>query len=137
MFSKIMVPVDLSHADKLDKALAAAAHIAGDEHAELVYVAATSHNPSSVAHSPEGYQQKLEAFAAEQSERRGVKADAKTIVSHDPSIDLGDRLIATAKEIGADAIVMASHVPGVAEHVFASKAGYVASHAPVSVFVIR
>ena len=32
---------------------------------------------------------------------------------------------------------MASHVPGLPEHFFASNAGALASHAEVSVFVIR
>jgi hypothetical protein len=32
---------------------------------------------------------------------------------------------------------MASHVPGLPEHIFASNAGAVASHAGMSVFVVR
>ena len=57
--------------------------------------------------------------------------------SHDPAADLDHRLIAAGREIGADLIVMASHLPGLPEHLFASNAGAVASHAKVSVFVVR
>jgi len=44
---------------------------------------------------------------------------------------------AAAKEAGCDLVVMASHVPGFREHILSSNAGYVASHAPISVFVVR
>ena len=41
------------------------------------------------------------------------------------------------RRLRIDLIVMASHVPGVAEYVFASNAGYLASHADLSVLVVR
>ena len=58
-------------------------------------------------------------------------------ISHDMAIDLDDVLMRTANEVGADLVVMASHVPGLAEYVFASRAGYLASHAKMSVLVVR
>jgi nucleotide-binding universal stress UspA family protein len=32
---------------------------------------------------------------------------------------------------------MGSHVPGFAEHLFSSNAGYLASHTDISVFIVR
>ena len=39
--------------------------------------------------------------------------------------------------VGADLVIMASHVPGMLEHIFSSHGGYIAQHAKVSVFVVR
>ena len=50
---------------------------------------------------------------------------------------LTGKLLDAVNETGADLVVMASHVPGVLEHIFSSNAGYVARHAKVSVFVVR
>lgn len=137
MYGLIMVPVDLAHADALEKALATAARLARTFEADLCYVGVTTSAPSAVAHNPDEFSRKLEDFAREQSRRYEVDTRALTRVSHDPTADLNRQLLQAAREIEADLIVMASHVPGVIEHVFASHAGSVASHAEVSVFVVR
>ena len=67
----------------------------------------------------------------------GVGFEAHTETSHDPTIDLDDVLEKASEKLGADLIVMASHVPGFAERIFASNAGYLASHSHASVFVVR
>jgi nucleotide-binding universal stress UspA family protein len=137
MYHIIMIPVDLGHAGQLDKALATSADLAKLYNAELFVVGVTSSAPGAVAHNPAEYAQKLEAFAAEQTKQRGIRFAAKAVTSPDPAVDLDDALKATAAEIGADLVVMASHVPGFMEHVFASNAGYLASHTGISVFVVR
>jgi nucleotide-binding universal stress UspA family protein len=137
MYRSIMVPVDLEHADALDKALATAAGLAQQHGATVTYVAVTTSAPGAVAQDPDEFSRKLKAFAGEQGRRYGIETKGLTQVSHDPTTDLNRTLMATAEEIDADLIVMASHVPGVVEHLFASHAGYVASHAKMSVFVVR
>jgi len=137
MYRKIMVPVDLEHADALDKALATAAGLAQHHGADVTYVAVTTSAPGAVAHDPEEFARKLDDFAKAQGRRYGIETTGVTRVSHDPTADLNQTLLATAEEIDADLIVMASHVPGVIEHLFASHAGYVANHAEISVFVVR
>ena len=47
------------------------------------------------------------------------------------------RLVELADRVDADLIVMASHIPGLADYVFSSNAGYLASHSKLSVFVVR
>jgi len=137
MYSKIVVPVDLAHADRLEKALSVAADLAKHYQAELHYVGVTSSAPGAVAHTPEEFAGKLKAFADAQGSARGVAVQADAVTSHDPVRDLDDTLGRTVDELGADLVVMASHVPGFAEHVFASNAGYLANHANVSVLVVR
>ena len=137
MYKKIVVPVDLAHADTLAKALQTSADLARHYGAEITYVGVTTNLPSSVAHTAAEYQQKLEGFAGEQGRKFGIEIKAKTIVSHDPARDLDDRLGEEIRAEQADLVVMASHVPIFSDHVFASNAGYLASHATTSVFIVR
>ena len=135
MYKKILVPVDLSHADRLQKALETGADLAAHYGAAVCYVGVTSGGPT--GHNPAEYEAKLKDFAQGESKRRGHPAEAKAYVSHDPARDLGQTLLKAVHELGADLVVMASHVPGIPEHIFSSNAGYLASHADVSVLVVR
>ena len=137
MYKSIMVPVDLEHADRLEKALETAADLSKHYRAPICYVGITAATPGRVAHTPEEFAGKLEAFGKDQAARHGIDASTRTAVSHDPAVDLDRTLMQAIADTGADLVVMASHVPGLPEHVFASNAGYLANHAGVSVFVIR
>jgi len=137
MYKSIMIPVDLEHTETLEKALATAADLTKHYHAELHAVGVTMSAPSLVAHDPTEYAQKLETFAADQTAKYGVDFRAKAMVSHDPAVDLHDTLNRAGSEIDADLVVMASHVPGFFDYIVASRAGYLASHTSLSVFVVR
>jgi len=137
MYKKIMVPIDLAHVERLDKAINTATDLAKHYDIPICFVGVTTETPSEVAHTPKEYAEKLEAFGAGQAKAHGLDIATAAYPSHDPAIDLHEVLIRAAKENDADLIVMASHVPGLPEHIFASNAGAVASHAGVSVFVIR
>ena len=112
MYKTIMIPVDLEHSDQLKKALSIGADLARHYNADLFAVGVTSGAPSAVAHNPLEYTQKLEAFVAEQTALHGVEFKAKAMESHDPAVDLDDTLQKAGSEIGADLVVMASHIPG-------------------------
>lgn len=137
MYRKIMVPVDLAHIEKLEKAITTAMDLAKHYGIPVCFVGVTAQTPTEVAHTPREFGEKLKEFGARLSAKHGLEIDTAAYPSHDPAVDLDQTLIAAAKENGADLIVMASHVPGLREHIFASNAGAVASHAAVSVFVIR
>lgn len=137
MYSKIMVPVDLAHLQHLDKAIATAADLAKRYAIPLCIVGVTAETPTEVAHTPAEFRKRLEDFGAAQSKTHGLQIEAAAYTSHDPAVDVDKTLIAAAGELGADLIVMASHVPGLPEYIISSNAGAVASHAPVSVFVVR
>ena len=137
MYQRILVPIDLAHIERLEKAITTATDLAKHYRIPICFAGVTAETPTEVAHSPEEFESKLNAFAVEQSGRHGLTIEARAYPSHDPAVDLDAALIAAAEENAADLIVMASHVPGLPEHFFASHAGAVASHAKVSVFVVR
>lgn len=137
MYKKIMVPVDLAHVERLEKAIATATDLGKHYGIPICVAGVTAETPTEVAHSPKEFGQKLREFGAGLSAAHGLDIDTVVYASHDPAVDLDQTLIRAAQENGADLIVMASHMPGLREHIFASNAGAVASHAKVSVFVVR
>jgi len=137
MFKKIMVPVDLAHADKLALALDTAATLSKLYNAPVTYVGVTSSAPGSLGHNPAEYDHKLTDFIAGQAKIHGIETHGKTVVSHDPAVDLDDALIKTAHETQCDLIVMATHIPNVADHFWPSNGGRLATHTDASVFLVR
>lgn len=136
-FRHIMVPVDLAHRDKLDKALSVAADLGKRYGAPVTLVGAAAPEPSAVARTFAEFAGKLQALADEEAVKSGVETKAKAVDCPDPRRDLDDALAGAAEEIGADLVVMASHVPTFADHVLASNAGALASHTEASVFIVR
>jgi nucleotide-binding universal stress UspA family protein len=132
-----MVPVDLVHASRVKRALKVAADLARLYDAEVCYVAVTAATPGPAAHNPKEFATKLEEFAQGEAATHGHKARSHSVVSHDPAVDLDRTLLAAREEIGADLVVMASHVPGIGEYLFPSHGGRMAQHAGVSVMVVR
>lgn len=137
MFKRIMVPVDLAHAGQLEKALKCAADLAAHYGATAVYVGVSAATPSSVAHTPEEFAQKLESFAKAEAEARGIATEGHAALSHDPRIDLDSTLLKAVSATQADLVVMASHIPNLTDYIWPSNGGTIASHAPVSVLVVR
>ncbi len=137
MYKRLMVPVDLNHIPALDKALRVAADLSRHYEAPACYVGVTSPQPSRVAHNPAEYAGKLEAFARQQASARGHTATSHAVISHDPSIDLERALLRAIDETGADLVVVASHLPGLADRFWPSNGGSLASHASASVLVVR
>ncbi|MFV0515440.1 MAG: universal stress protein [Jhaorihella sp.] len=137
MFRKIMAPVDLAHASRLSRALQVTADLAIRYDAEVCFVAVTAPTPGPLAHNPEEFAARLEEFAQAQAARHGYAASSHSMVSHDPAVDLDDTLLKAREETGADLVVMASHVPGIASFLLPSHGGRMASRAGVSVMVVR
>ena len=137
MYSRIVVPVDIGHSEKLEKALATSADLAKHYDAELHYIGVTLPGPSSVAHNPMEFADKLKAFAEEQANKRGIEIKTLAVTSVDPVRDLDDAITNSINELDADLVIIASHVPGFAEYIFASNAGYLAENKKISVFVVR
>lgn len=137
MYKQIMAPVDLAHLDQLDKALKTAADLALHYKIPVCYVGVTASAPSKLAHNPAEYVQKLEAFANQQAQAYGHEATAKAYTSHDPTSDLDDTLLKAVDDVGADLVVMATHVPTIVDYVWPSNGGKIASHAGASVLLVR
>lgn len=137
MYRKIVVPVDLAHADRLEKALLTAGALAKLFSAPVVYVGVTGPVPDSVARGPDAYRQRLEDFARAQAEAHGIETSAHPIVSGDPAAELSRLLRRATQEVGADLVIMASHPPSALDWILPSQGGSVAEHAEASVFVVR
>lgn len=134
----ILVPVDLTHVDKLTKALDIAADLARKHAAPVVYVGVVEAVPTT-SRTTEGdkHAARLQDFAAAQAKAHGIETRAHITLRGDFHLTVGRDIVAAAEQTGCDLIVMASHVPGLRDHVLSSNAGYVASHAPTSVYVVR
>lgn len=137
MFRKIMVPVDLAHVNHLQPTLEVAADLGKHYSVPVAYVGVTAETPTAMAHNPVEFATRMEAFSAEQAKRHAIVAEGYGYPSHDPAIDLDKTLLKAIGEIGADLVVMASHIPNLADHLWPSHGGSLASHARVSVFVVR
>ena len=137
MFQSIMVPVDLAHLDALEKPLTVAADMARHYDAQLCYVGVTTSQPSSVARTPEEYEQKLKAFAQEHAPDNGHAPTARVYNSHDPVTDLDDILLKAIDDASADLVVMGTHLPHHIDAIMPANGSKVASHSDVSVFLVR
>lgn len=139
MYRKIMVPVDLQHVEQLEKAIQTAAQLARQHDAEVCFAGISGKVPNRVAPTPEKFAAELNMFAREQGDRLKIETSCKAKSSVDVAVEVDDKLLEVAREIGADLIVMASHIPGVADrlHLISSNAAYIVKHSDISVFVVR
>ncbi len=137
MFTNIMMPVDLAHIDKLDRALKVAADLSSHYGAKITYVGVTANTPGPIAHTPDEYASKLADMAAGQASAHGIDTGSHMVVSHDPAVDIDDALIAARKELGADLVVMATHLPNIGDMFLPSHGGELARHSQASVLLVR
>jgi len=137
MFKAIGIPVDLSHADQLKWAIEVAVDLAKHYGAALNLVGVTPVTPGPVAHNPQEFEAKLREFSSRLGAQHGMEVGYKAVISHDPAVDLEEKIGQASKELGADLIVMSSHKPGLLEYIFSSHAGHFASHTDLSVFIVR
>jgi len=139
MYTKIMVPVDLQHIEKIEKSLSTAANLARFYEVPVCYVAVTGQVPNRVAPSPEKFEVELNMFAREQADQFGIETSCRVKPSVDVPVELDDKLLEAIEEIEADLVVMASHIPDVPDrlHLMTSNAADIVKRAGVSVFVVR
>ncbi|WP_112322226.1 universal stress protein [Oceanibium sediminis] len=138
MYRKIMVPVDLAHIEEMSKSIKVALDMARDHKAEVVFVGVTDTSPGASAHSPEEFRAKLHGLAVVESAIEHVKVSDHVVISHDPGVELARKLVDSIDDVGADLVVMSTHKPGGIAHMFSpSNGGYVATHAKISVYLVR
>ena len=137
MYTKIMVPVDLSHASTVEKAIKVAADIGKLYDASVCIVGVTASAPSSVAHNEQEFTEKLAQYAESKSAEHSLEFDHKVVHNNDPAVELDDALADACEAMGADLVVMASHVPGFMDHFFKSNASRLVAHTSISVMIVR
>lgn len=137
MYKKIMVPVDLAHLDALKKSLQVAADLARQYKAEVCYVSVTANTPGPVARTPAEYEKKLAVFADDQAELHGQPISSRVFVSTDPTAELDRILVKAVEMVGADLVLMATHLPHRVDAIMPSHGDKIAKHTNVSVFLVR
>jgi universal stress protein F len=136
MSKTIIVPVDLAHADRA-MAMIDAAHNLGGADATIILVNVIEDVPTYIAAElPGGI---LDKFKADNvSALNQIAADAG--IEADVEVRSGQAataILSIAQERGADAIVIASHRPGLSDYFLGSTAARVVRHAECSVLVVR
>jgi nucleotide-binding universal stress UspA family protein len=136
MYKAIMVPIDLSHAEK-GKVMIEVAKKLGDKTAGIVLINVVANIPTYVAAElPGGIIDKAKEDAhsvlEDMAKAAGMKADVD-VRSGTPAT----AILAAAEEKGADLIIIASHQPGLQDYLLGSTAGRVVRHAKCSVLVVR
>lgn len=137
MFDTIMVPVDLHMDPMVGKAMDAAGDLAKLYDANITLVSVSGSVVTDAPHTPEKARAALAAIAASLETKTGVTVTAHNITSPDVPAEVDSALMNAVDTVGADLVVMGSHVPGLVEYMFSSHAGKLASHSKVSVFVVR
>ncbi len=136
MFTTILVPVDLSHAEA-GQAVINVAKMLGGEGARIILVTVVEDIPAFVvAGLPDGIIEESKERAQEALEEIARKADVQASVE----IRSGQAyraILAAAEERNADLIVIASHRPGLQQFLLGSTASRVVRHATCTVFVKR
>ena len=139
MYKNILLPIDIAQESSWQKALPVAIAQARSNSASLHIVAVAPEAPPQLPFLPADYGSKMVSHA---------EAKLETIVKeHDPD-DIQCRqhvrqgsiykeILALAREIGADLIVMASHQPGIEDYLLGPNAARVVRHASCSVLVVR
>src|SRR3546814_20718934 len=92
-----MVPVDLSHRERLEKAVATAADLSKCYKVPAEMVAVTATAPGSVARNPEELADKLARFAAAESAKHGVEFGSHAITSRSEERRVGKGCVSTCR----------------------------------------
>jgi nucleotide-binding universal stress UspA family protein len=137
MFNHIMVPVDLRTDAPIEKTIAVASQLGQQMNAKITLVSVTGSVFTNAPHMSKDATEALAKLAADLSRETGLTVEPHNIFSPDVPAEVDSSLMHAVDSIGADLVVMGSHVPGLIDYVFSSHAGWLASHAKVSVFVVR
>ncbi len=138
MFRNILVPVDLADRKILKKAIEVGVDQARHYGANLTLVSVVGGLQAKVSNSSENYKKRLAEFAQEISAAHdNIDIKSQIYEAADPSVEVGRYMLKAIEETSADLIIMATHQPGWFEYIVNSHGGHLASHAPISVFVVR
>lgn len=136
MYKKIVVPVDLAHTDRAGTMIEAAKKLADDD-ARIILTNVIEEMPSHIiAELPGGYAEKSKSSALKELQRIAQEAGFEVEVD----VRIGQpakAILAVADNNKADAIVIASHRPGLQDYLLGSTAARVVRHAGCTVVVIR
>lgn len=136
MYNVILVPIDLSHKERIRPMLDIARHLAV-KNARTILVSIIEEVPAYIASQlPTGTFENSLSFASDElkaiATEAGIKAEIEVRSGH-----AATGILELAEEKGVDLIVIASHRPGWEDYLIGSTAGRVVRHARCAVHVIR
>ena len=141
MFARILFPVDLEEASSWQKAVPAVLGLQQTFGSELHVLTITPEWPKGMYRLslPPDVEQRFAASAAEGLEAfvREHVPEGIPLTKHVKVGRVYQMVLATAAEIKADLIVMASHRPDMGDYLIGANASRVVRHAAVSVLVVR
>jgi len=136
---RILLPIDLDHADVTDQLLQRAADLHAGSDIRFVVLYVMDEIPPTVAQllpagTLEAREKEAQETLAALAAKNGVGDRAEAMVRRG---DAQHVIVDVAKELDAELVVMASHKPAAADYLLGSVAAAVVRHAPCSVMVIR
>ena len=140
MYSRILVPIDITYANSswLKKPLEIASDLVQKSGGVLHLVAVIPDNLL------KGYYPDIYSESVADDVKHKLEAIAKDLLPANVRVQfhvekggICSEILRLAREINASEIVIASHGPILKDYLIGSNAGYIALHAPCSVFVIR
>ena len=136
MYQTIIVPVDVNNSEKTADMLATAEKLGGKS-AKIVLLNVIEAVPNYVAvYLPEGHHERVSTEAKQELDRiaksTSLSAEVEVRVGH-----ASQEILTVADQKKADAIIIASHRPGLEDYLLGSTASRVVRHAKCSVIVIR
>jgi len=139
MYKNVLLPIDIAEESSWHQALTAAIAQARFNSASLHVVAVTPGTPPQLPFLPPDYGSKMLSHAEEKLEAIAKKhvPDDIQYQQHVRQGSVYREILALAREIGADLIVMASHQPAIEDYLLGPNAARVVRHADCSVLVVR
>ncbi|MDX7987357.1 universal stress protein [Xenorhabdus sp. 12] len=145
MYNTILVPIDISESDLTDNAIKHAEYLARISNAKVhLFHSVPDISRFSVSYSY--HYDLLSAFAKKaiaNSEEELKKVVERIDLPKDKisfSVAFGsprDKVLSTAREIGADLIIVGSRRPDISTHLLGSNASGIVGYADISVLVVR
>lgn len=140
MYSRILVPIDTTYkTDAWTKGPLTVACEMARQSEGLIHVMSVI--PRNLL---EGYYPDMYTDEVAEETRRKLEAIVKRYCPPDAAVELSvaeggicNNILAVARDLPADVIVIASHGPLIRDYLLGSNAGYIALHAPCSVLVAR
>lgn len=139
MYKNLLVPVDITQESSWQKALPVAIALARSNSATLHLVAVAPGAPPQLPFILPDYSDKVMAHAKAKLETV-MKEHAPDDIVCQQHVRVGSiykEILALAREISVDLIVMASHQPGIEDYLLGPNAARVVRHASCSVLVVR
>lgn len=141
MFKRILIPIDVDQESSWNRALPVAEQLATDYGAELHAVTVVPSMGMSLVGSffPPDFEKKaLAAAATKLDELLAASArNAAAIHRHVAHGTIYEEVLATARKLDCDLIVMTSHRPELKDYLLGPNAARVMRHAKQSVFIVR